>query len=380
MKTPLLSSLTACLLCSAASGQTNYLSLWNGNFRYQVAQITPSGNGNRTNTSMGSGTLIQPSESWPTGFGPQADPNNHSWFGDVNGQYWACTQHWWWYRGSPGDTREYSVSNQASYVQNSPGQLTMTYSEPVGATANALLFTFVYTLTGEVAGPNTAVVAIDFTITNTSANTLSATLFNFINLNAGGLQYPGGATAFSDDTWSYQSTADYSEYRVNQSPTETTPFLTYGSAGATAVQNDRWGGAGSNPSFSRTSFLNSTIQDMPRLNSESSPMTTTGIEWNGGIEWTRSLAPGASFSGKVYVGYNTTAAQPPACPADLGQQGGIPGADGVLDNNDFVAFIDAFFAHGTAADLGSQGGVAGSDGQWDNNDFVVFIDLFFAGC
>jgi hypothetical protein len=35
----------------------------------------------------------------------------------------------------------------------------------------------------------------------------------------------------------------------------------------------------------------------------------------------------------------------PHCIADLGSQGGIPGADGFLDNNDFVIFIDAFFNH-----------------------------------
>ncbi|HYD01389.1 MAG TPA: GC-type dockerin domain-anchored protein [Phycisphaerales bacterium] len=363
---------------AAASAQTSYLSLWDSNFRYQVAQITPSGNGSRTNTTMGSGTQIFPTESWPTGYAPQTDPNNHTWVGNESPR-WACTQHWWWYRGS-GDTREYSVSNQTSYVQHSPGRLTMTYSEPVGGTANALLFTFVYTLTGEAAGPDTAVLTVDFTIQNTSASTLSATLFNFINLNAGGLQYPDGTPAHSDDPWSYQSFAGYSEYRVNQSVTTAAPFLTFGALGDATVQNDRWGGTGSSPAFSRVSFGNTTIQEMPRLNSESSPMSATGTEWSGGIQWTRSLEPGAVFSGTVYVGYNTTAPVTPPCLADLGQQGGIPGADGSLDNNDFVAFIDAFFAHGEPADLGSQGGIAGSDGAWDNNDFVVFIDLFFAGC
>ena len=29
--------------------------------------------------------------------------------------------------------------------------------------------------------------------------------------------------------------------------------------------------------------------------------------------------------------------------ADLGVPGGLPGRDGLLDNNDFIAFIDAFF-------------------------------------
>jgi hypothetical protein len=66
--------------------------------------------------------------------------------------------------------------------------------------------------------------------------------------------------------------------------------------------------------------------------------------------------------------------------ADVGGQGGVAGADGVLDNNDFVVFIDYFFNHNAAADRGIQGGLPGTDGQWDNNDFVVFIDQFFAGC
>jgi hypothetical protein len=68
-------------------------------------------------------------------------------------------------------------------------------------------------------------------------------------------------------------------------------------------------------------------------------------------------------------------------PADIGVQGGLPGSDGVLDNNDFVVFIDAFFNHNAdIADLGRQGGIFGPDGAFDNNDFVVFIDRFFAGC
>jgi hypothetical protein len=61
-------------------------------------------------------------------------------------------------------------------------------------------------------------------------------------------------------------------------------------------------------------------------------------------------------------------------------KGGLPGRDGLHDNNDFVVFIDLFFNQQSAADLGSQGGILGSDGQFDNNDFVVFIDQFFAAC
>jgi hypothetical protein len=75
---------------------------------------------------------------------------------------------------------------------------------------------------------------------------------------------------------------------------------------------------------------------------------------------------------------------PPAAlvidPADVGVAGGVPGRDGVYDNNDFVVFIDYFFGADPKADLGSAGGVFGADGVFDNNDFVVFIDRFFTPC
>jgi hypothetical protein len=66
--------------------------------------------------------------------------------------------------------------------------------------------------------------------------------------------------------------------------------------------------------------------------------------------------------------------------ADVGQQGGVPGSDGQLNNNDFVVFINYFFDENPIADVGTTGGLPGSDGQFNNNDFVVFIDLFFNGC
>jgi hypothetical protein len=70
----------------------------------------------------------------------------------------------------------------------------------------------------------------------------------------------------------------------------------------------------------------------------------------------------------------------PCGPADIGRQGGLPGADAQLNNNDFVVFIDYFFASNPLADRGTTGGVPGVDGQFNNNDFIVFIDQFFNGC
>ncbi|HZW07189.1 MAG TPA: GC-type dockerin domain-anchored protein [Phycisphaerales bacterium] len=115
-------------------------------------------------------------------------------------------------------------------------------------------------------------------------------------------------------------------------------------------------------------------------------LSTLGVDLSG---WTLTDAMDVSVDGTGLVGYGqhdgVTEAwrvelAPPSCPADIGTVGGVPGRDGVLDNNDFVVFIDYFFAHDARADHGSTGGVPGADGAWDNNDFVVFIDEFFAGC
>ncbi|MFT3686242.1 MAG: choice-of-anchor R domain-containing protein [Phycisphaerales bacterium] len=79
-------------------------------------------------------------------------------------------------------------------------------------------------------------------------------------------------------------------------------------------------------------------------------------------------------------GSATSAAALTVRSADFGGAGGLAGADGRLDNNDFIVFIDAFFAASSVADIGQQGGVFGADGAFDNNDFIAFINLFFNGC
>ncbi|MFT3686905.1 MAG: GC-type dockerin domain-anchored protein [Phycisphaerales bacterium] len=71
---------------------------------------------------------------------------------------------------------------------------------------------------------------------------------------------------------------------------------------------------------------------------------------------------------------------PGPCVADLGGVGGVAGADGALNNNDFIAFINYFFNGDAHADVGMVGGLAGHDGLYDNNDFIAFINAFFAGC
>ncbi|MDP1660961.1 MAG: right-handed parallel beta-helix repeat-containing protein [Phycisphaerales bacterium] len=86
---------------------------------------------------------------------------------------------------------------------------------------------------------------------------------------------------------------------------------------------------------------------------------------------------GASFIDRGC--YEAQSASAP-CPADLGSTGGVAGPDGTRNNNDFIVFIDLFFAHDSRADVGRTGGIAGPDGAFNNNDFIVFIDDFFTPC
>jgi hypothetical protein len=86
----------------------------------------------------------------------------------------------------------------------------------------------------------------------------------------------------------------------------------------------------------------------------------------------------ADFTGLPF-GVFVTRVITPDGRADIGGPGGLSGPDGRRDNNDFIVFIDDFFAARNSADIGGPGGVEPGDGHFDNNDFVVFIDQFFTG-
>ncbi|HYD01085.1 MAG TPA: tail fiber protein [Phycisphaerales bacterium] len=105
------------------------------------------------------------------------------------------------------------------------------------------------------------------------------------------------------------------------------------------------------------------------------------LGWNGAP----AIPAGTRFGGHSSRPALSGANVPPhshtlPCPSDYGVQGGVPGQDNHADNNDFIVFIDLFFAFDPRADIGVQGGFPGIDELFNNNDFVVFIDRFFAGC
>jgi hypothetical protein len=127
------------------------------------------------------------------------------------------------------------------------------------------------------------------------------------------------------------------------------------------------------------------------------PMDSAGaLLWHTGTPYTGIIAPDGPAAANPLDHFDATLANaisqgayrisfqgvcfpaPAQCsPADMGRQGGEEGQDNRLDNNDFIIFINYFFAHDARADLGRQGGEHASDGAWDNNDFVAFIDYFF---
>jgi probable HAF family extracellular repeat protein len=114
-------------------------------------------------------------------------------------------------------------------------------------------------------------------------------------------------------------------------------------------------------------------------------LPTLGMNLSG---WTLTNAWDISPDGRFITGYGAhngaveawLATLPAGCAADVGSQGGVAGADGLLNNNDFIVFINYFFGQDSRADRGAQGGVLGHDGLFDNNDFIVFINQFFTGC
>lgn len=66
---------------------------------------------------------------------------------------------------------------------------------------------------------------------------------------------------------------------------------------------------------------------------------------------------------------------------DLASQGVGLCPDGVLDNNDFIRFIDLFFAKAPEANLVRvPEGTTGVPEAWDNDDLVAFIQYFFTPC
>jgi hypothetical protein len=68
-----------------------------------------------------------------------------------------------------------------------------------------------------------------------------------------------------------------------------------------------------------------------------------------------------------------------ACWADVAGPGLSSIADGSVDGDDFIAFINAFAAGEPLADIAS-GGDAGPDGIVDGSDFIAFLNAFAAGC
>ena len=112
-------------------------------------------------------------------------------------------------------------------------------------------------------------------------------------------------------------------------------------------------------------------------------LVATGIV--GTMTEARDIANSGLIVGNCESGLGVTQAVllyplPPACAGDVGSAGGEVGADGVLDNNDFIVFINWFFEQDGRADVGVAGGEHGHDGLFDNNDFIAYIDSFFAGC
>lgn len=108
---------------------------------------------------------------------------------------------------------------------------------------------------------------------------------------------------------------------------------------------------------------------MGSLDGTAAYIPAADTDWDGDVDMTDYLA---AMSRPEMLDF--------PCLADIGKQGGVLGADGVIDNNDFVVYNSEYFLGSLIADVGVVGGLRGSDGTVDNNDFIVFINAYFSTC
>ncbi|MFT3684426.1 MAG: GC-type dockerin domain-anchored protein [Phycisphaerales bacterium] len=183
---------------------------------------------------------------------------------------------------------------------------------------------------------------------------------------------------------------DIHTQRPAGSAIEDTELALYDIAGNRQAADDD-GGSGhlSMLTFGQTSptrpAVDPTGSPKPRNGSDGS--LAAGEHYLAVAEYNAAFAPTGWYatttgthSGTVTVEFRTNLPALPCGPSDLGGPGGQHGADGLLNNNDFIAFIDLFFTQNPLADMGGVGGLAPGDGHFDNNDFIVFINRFFQGC
>jgi len=191
--------------------------------------------------------------------------------------------------------------------------------------------------------------------------------------------------------------SNFSATTQNTAPAIDTQLFLFNADGTGVVMNDD-NPAGTGGLWSRidntTGFIPATGTYYLAVSRYDMDPTSGGLEIWADTPFAAQRQPDGANAGGVVDGWNGANANTngylidltgtcypsngPVCGlADVGGVGGAPGADGHLDNNDFVVFIDYFFGQNPIADQGSTGGVAGADGVYDNNDFIVFIDNFF---
>jgi hypothetical protein len=116
------------------------------------------------------------------------------------------------------------------------------------------------------------------------------------------------------------------------------------------------------------------VSDYPGILVNSSTATNVPLHFAitaGGVTETFQAFKPERF-GVYFAAFSLT-----GCAADLVSAGGIPVPDGIIDGEDFIAFINSFALGDASVDpLADIDG----DGTIDGNDFITFINTFGGGC
>ncbi len=197
-------------------------------------------------------------------------------------------QEWWWYR-SPGDTREYALSNQVFGAITSPQSVFLRYLEPIGdgGVPDALLFELEYTVTDLAPGsekPDWGILQIAWKVRNLTASPVEVNLFSYTDFDLN--RDSGDDTAFITGTIN-------NEQIISDIPQGTqNPTTALYNASGTALT--AWE-IGPFPAV-RTKLANTTIDNLANTVSPFGPGDYTGA-----FQWTFPLNP-AGQQGDQLIG------------------------------------------------------------------------------
>jgi hypothetical protein len=224
-------------------------------------------------------------------------------------------QSWFWYR-TPGDSREYALSNRVMGGGGGGNSNRLVYIEPAndGQIENALLVEIEYTLTDlSTPGADRALLQIGFRLRNLTDSNLNVQFYAYNDLDLAGSTNETAVLVGSDNN---------GQVVTDPSTGDRAFFIVSG------TNQFRWG----IDDFSdlRLLLTDGDTDDLPNATSPFGP-----DDYTGGHQWGVTLAPESQAVQSTLVGSIVIDIQRQGCASDIDP----PGGDGVVNVNDLLKLL-----------------------------------------